>query len=59
MIYRCTLAAAVLAWSNLTEVNVSGRNMTASAETACHHALKIQKRDLTAVQMIENKLNIA
>jgi len=59
MIYRRTLAAAVLAWSNLTEANVGERDMTASAETARRHALEIQKRDLAAVQIIENKLNIA
>jgi len=33
--------------------------MTASAETAHRHALEIQKRDLAAVQIVENKLNIA
>ena len=59
MIYRRTLAAAILAWSNLTEANVGERDMTASAETARRHALEIQKRDLAAVQIIENKLNIA
>ena len=59
MIYRRTLAAAVLAWSNLTEANVGERDMTASAETARCHALEIQKRDLAAVQIVENKLNIA
>jgi hypothetical protein len=59
MIYRRTLEAAVLAWSNLTEANIGKRDMTASAETARRHALKIQKRDLAAVQIVENKLNIA
>ena len=59
MIYRRTLAAAVLAWSNLTEVNVGKRDMTASAETAHRHALENQKRDLAAVQIVKNKLNIA
>src|ERR1700678_1471750 len=59
MIYRRTLAAAVLAWSNLTEVNIGKRDMTASAETARRHALENQKRDLAAVQIVENKLNIA
>ena len=59
MIYRRTLAAAVLAWSNLTEANVGERDMTASAETARRHALEIQKRDLAAVQIVENNLNIA
>jgi len=33
--------------------------MTASVETACHHALELQKYDLAAVQILENKLNIA
>jgi len=33
--------------------------MTASVETAHHHALESQKRDLTAVQVLESKLNIA
>jgi hypothetical protein len=33
--------------------------MTASAETARRHALEIQKRDLAAVQVLENKLNIS
>jgi len=33
--------------------------MTASAETAQRHALEVQKRDLAAVQVLENKLNIA
>ena len=59
MIYRCTLAAAVLAWSNLTEANIGQRDTTASAETARRHALELQKRDLAAVQILENKLNIA
>ena len=59
MIYRRTLATAVLAWSNLTEANIGERDTTASAETACRHALEVQKRNLAAVQMIENKLNIA
>jgi hypothetical protein len=59
MIYRCTLAVAVLAWSNLTEANIGQRDMTASAETACRHAFELQKRDLAAVQILENKLNIA
>ena len=59
MIYRRTLAAAVLAWSNLTEANIGERDTTASAETARRHALEVQKRDLAAVQIIENKLNIA
>lgn len=59
MIYRCTLAVATLAWSNLTEANIDQRDTTASTETACRHALELQKRDLTAVQVLENKLNIA
>jgi hypothetical protein len=59
MIYRCTLAAAVLAWSNLTEANIGQSDTTASAETACRHALELQKHDLVAVQILENKLNIA
>jgi len=59
MIYRRTLAAAILAWSNLTKVNISEQDMTASAETAHRHALAVQKRDLAAMQIIENKLNIA
>jgi len=59
MIYRRTLAAAVLAWSNLTEVNISEQDMMASAETAHRHALEVQKCDLAAMQIIENKLNIA
>jgi hypothetical protein len=58
IIYRRTLATAVLAWSNLTEANISQRDMTASSETARRHALEIQKRDLAAVQVLENKLNI-
>jgi len=33
--------------------------MTASVETARCHALESQKRDLTAVQVLESKLNIA
>ena len=57
-IYRRTLAAAVLSWSNLTEANIRQRDMTASTETARRHALEIQKRDLAAVQLLENKLNI-
>jgi len=57
-IYRRTLAAAILAWSNLTEANIGQRNTTASAETARQHALELQKRDLTAAQVLENKLNI-
>lgn len=32
--------------------------MTASAETARRHALESNKRDLAAVQVLENKLNI-
>jgi hypothetical protein len=32
--------------------------MTASTETVRRHALEIQKRDLVAVQVLENKLNI-
>ena len=59
MIYRCTLAAAVSAWSNLTAANIGQRDMTASAETARRHALERQKSDLAAVQILENKLNIA
>jgi len=59
MIYRWTLAAAVLAWSNLTKVNISEWDMTASAETAHRHALEVQNHDLAAVQIMENKLNIA
>jgi hypothetical protein len=59
MIYRRTLAAATLAWSNLTEANIDQRNTTASTEAARRHALELQKRDLTAVQVLENKLNIA
>ena len=31
---------------------------TASAETARRHALEVQKRDLVAVQLLENRLNI-
>jgi DNA-binding transcriptional regulator YiaG len=58
MIYSRTLAIAVLAWSNLTETNISQRDMTASAETARRHALELQKRDLAAVQVLESKLNI-
>ena len=57
--YRRILAAAVLAWSVLTEENIGQRDMTASAETARRHALESQKRDLIAVQLLENKLNIA
>ena len=53
MIYRCTLAAAVLIWSNLTEANVGQRDMTASAETARRHALELQMRDLAAVQILD------
>jgi hypothetical protein len=59
MFYRSTLAAAVLAWSNLTEANVGQRDMTTSVESARRHALELQKRDLTAVQILEDKLNIA
>jgi hypothetical protein len=59
MIYRRTLAAATLAWSNLTEANIGQRDTTASTETARRHALELQKRDLAAVQALENKLNIA
>ena len=59
MISRRTLAAAVLTWSNLTDANIGQRDMTASAETAQRHALEHQKRDLIAVQLLENKLNIA
>lgn len=33
--------------------------MTASSETARRHALEIQNRDLAAVQLLENKLNIS
>ena len=33
--------------------------MTASVETARRHALESQKRDLSAVQVLESKLNIA
>jgi hypothetical protein len=58
-IYRRTLSAATLAWSNLTEANIGQRDTTASSETARRHALELQKRDLTAVQVLENKLNIA
>ena len=58
-IYRRILAEAVLAWSVLTEENIGQRDMTASAETARRHALESQKRDLIAVQLLENKLNIA
>jgi len=47
-----------LAWSNLTEANIGQHDTTASAETAHRHALELQKRDLTAVQVLENKLNI-
>lgn len=57
-IYRRTLAAAILAWSTLTEANIGQRDTTASAETARRHALERQKRDLTAVQVLENKLNV-
>ena len=56
--HRRTLAAAVLTWSNLTEANITQRDMTASAETARRHALEVQKRDLVAVQLLENRLNI-
>ena len=59
LIYRRTLAAAVLAWSNLTEANIGQCDMTASTETAQCHALEIQKRDLAAIQVLENKLNIS
>jgi hypothetical protein len=59
MIYRHTLAAAMLAWSNLTEANTGQHDTTASTETARCHALELQKRDLAAVQALENKLNIA
>ena len=48
-----------MAWSVLTEENIGQRDMTASAETARRHALESQKRDLIAVQLLENKLNIA
>ena len=58
MFHRRTLAAAVLTWSNLTEANITQRDMTASAETARRHALEVQKRDLVAVQLLENRLNI-
>ena len=59
IIYRHTLAAATLAWSNLTEANISQRDTTTSSETARRHAFELQKRDLVAVQLLENKLNIA
>jgi hypothetical protein len=59
MISRRTLAAAVLAWSILTDANIGQRDTTASMETARRHALELQKRDLLAVQQLENKLNIA
>lgn len=59
IIYRRTLAVAVLAWSNLTEANIGQRDMTASTETARRHALETQNRDLAAVQQLENKLNIS
>ena len=59
MISRHTLAAAVLTWSNLTDANIGQRDMTASAETAWRHALEHQKCNLIAVQLLENKLNIA
>jgi hypothetical protein len=58
-IYRHTLAAAVLTWSNLTNANINQRDTTASAETARRHALEVQKRDLVSVQVLEKKLNIA
>ena len=58
-VYSHTLATAVLAWSNLTSENIGQRDKTASSETARRHALEIQKRDLAAVQVLENKLNIA
>lgn len=58
IIYRRTLAVAVLAWSNLTEANIGQRDTTASTETARRHAIEIQFRDLAAVQLLENKLNI-
>jgi hypothetical protein len=56
---RRTLAAAVLTWSNLNDTNIGQRDSTASAETARRHALEHQKRDLVAVQQLEDKLNIA
>ena len=59
IIYRRTLAVAVLAWSNLTEANIGQRDMTASTETARRHAFETQNRDLAAVQQLENKLNIS
>lgn len=34
IVYRCTLAVAVLAWTNLTMANIGQRDMTASTETA-------------------------
>ena len=48
-----------MAWSNLTEENIGQLDTTASTETARCHALELQKRDLAAVQVLENKLNIA
>ena len=59
MIYRCTLAAAILIWSNLTEANVGQCDMTTSAEIAHCHALELRMCDLAAVQILEKKLNIA
>ena len=41
------------------EANVGKRDMTASTETARCHALENQKCNLAAVQIVENKLNIA
>lgn len=57
-IYRRRLAAATLTWSNLTQANIGQRDTTASTETARRHALELQKRDLAAVQVLENKLNV-
>src|ERR1700678_472706 len=58
IIYRRTLAVAVLAWSNLTEAIIGKRDTTASTETERSHAIEMQIRDLAAVQLLENKLNI-
>ena len=59
IIYRCTLAVAILALSNLTEANIGQHDMMASTKTARCHALELQNRNLAAVQLLENKLNIS
>lgn len=56
---RTSLATANLVWSNLTPETIDRRDATRAVETVRRHAIEMHDKDLTAVHLMEKRLNIS